>query len=62
MSSMEKYIRVAQTQPKPPGQIQTSQKPKQKLANSMPVLLALELLDNCEIKVDELLDDSNDVI
>ena len=55
MSSMEKYIRGCTDPTQASG-------PKQKFSNSMPVLLALELLDNCEIKVDELLDDSNDVI
>ena len=32
------------------------------MADSMPVLLALELLDDSEIKVDEFFDDNNDVI
>ena len=32
------------------------------MADSMPVLLALELLDDSEIKVDEFFDDSDDVI
>ena len=32
------------------------------MADSMPVLLALELLDDGEMKVDEFFDDSDDVI
>ena len=32
------------------------------MADSMPVLLVLELLDDTEIKVDEFFDDSDDVI
>lgn len=36
--------------------------PKQKMADSMPVLLASELLDDSKIKVDEFFDDSDDVI
>ena len=35
---------------------------KKKMADSMPVLLALELLDDSKIKVDEFFDDSDDVI
>ena len=36
--------------------------PKQKMADSMPVLLASELLDDSKIKVDKFFNDSDDVI
>ena len=66
--SMERHIPVAQTRPKPqrvwfaPNTNVANAKVKKKMADSMPVLLALELLDDSKIKVDEFFDDSDDVI